>query len=197
LSTTVDRRPRARRAARSSAAETRARILAAARIAFSRAGFDQLGVREVAASAGADPAVLIRLFGSKESLFAAVAEGAFVLEAPFDGPAAGLGLRVARHLAGTKVEPRADEFDEFAFLMRSAASPTAAPLLSRALHAGLVVPLAKQLGGKDAPLRAALLTACVLGYSTLSFALGSPALEGAARAKLVERLGEALQTLVT
>jgi AcrR family transcriptional regulator len=197
LSTNVDHRRRARRAPRSTASETRAKIARAARVAFSQAGFDQLGVREIAASAGVDPAVVMRLFGSKEALFAAVAEGAFALDAPFEGPAAGLGLRVAKHLTGTKGETGPEEFDEFAFLMRSAASPTAAPLLSKALHAGFVAPLAKHLGGKDAPMRAALLTACVLGYATLRFALGSSALEEAARARLTERLGEALQTLAT
>ncbi len=200
MSTTVDRarKPsRSKRAPRSSAEETRAKILRAARIAFSHAGFDQLGVRELAASAGVDPAVVIRTFGSKEALFAAVAEGAFALEAPFEGPLATLGLRVAQHLTGPKGEPGPEEFDELAFLVRSAASPTAAPLLSAALHAGFVGPLAKLLGGPDAAMRAAVLTSCVLGFSTLRMALGSAALDGAGRARVAKRLGAALQACVS
>jgi AcrR family transcriptional regulator len=194
LSTTVDLQ--SSRPPRSTASATRAKVVAAARVAFSRTGFDQLGVREIAASAGVDPAVVIRLFGSKEALFAAVADGAFALEAPFEGHLAGLGLRIAKHLTGPKGAPGPDEFDELAFLMRSAGSPTAAPLLSKALHAGFVGPLARLLGGKDATLRAALMTACVLGYSTLRFSLGSPALDGAARARVAAQLGAMLQTLV-
>lgn len=193
MSTGVDHR-RAR--TRTPAPETRARILAVARVAFSRAGFDQVGVRELASAAGVDPAIVVRLFGSKEALFAAVAEDAFALEAPFEGPVAGLGLRVARHLCGPKAEPAPDELDEFALLMHSATSPTAAPLLSAALHAGFVEPLAKHLGGKDAPMRAALLTACVLGFATLRVAIGSPPIDAAARARLIERLGAALQACV-
>jgi AcrR family transcriptional regulator len=197
LSTHVDLKRKKKRAPRSSAVETRAKILASARIAFSQAGFDQLGVRDLAAAAGVDPAIVIRSFGSKEALFAAVAEGAFALEPPFEGPTSGLGVRIAEALTGKKDPPRADEFDEFGLLMRSAASPTAAPILSAALHAGFVAPLAKHLGGQDASMRAALITACVLGFSTLRIALGSPALEGAARARLVARLGAAIQACAT
>jgi AcrR family transcriptional regulator len=172
---------------------SRERILAAARREFSRAGFDRLGVRELAAAAEVDPAMIIRSFGSKEALFAAVAQDAFSLDGPFEGPATDLALRVAEHLTQKLPEPAPDGFDEFQFLMRSAASPAAAPLLSAALHAGFVAPLAKRLGGKEAALRAAVLTACVLGFSTLRFALGSEPLERAARRRVTERLAAALQ----
>lgn len=183
MSTHVDKKPRI------PAAETRVRILAAARLAFCRAGFDQIGVRELAADAGADPAVVIRLFVSKEALFAAVAADAFGLEPPFDGPLAGLGIRIARFLTG-KAEACDDPpaFDAFRFLLHSAASPVAAPILSRSLHESFIDPLARHLGGSDAPARAALLAATVLGFVTLRLALASPALEGA-----TERLGACLQ----
>ncbi len=192
LSTGVDKVASTKRP-RLSAAESRERILAAARREFSRAGFDQLGVRELAAAAAVDPAMIIRLFGSKEALFAAVAQGAFALEGPFTGGASGLAARIAEHLTQKPPEQAPTDFDEFQFLMRSAASPAAAPLLSAALHAGFIAPLAKILGGKEAALRAALLTACVLGFSTLRFALGSETLERAARRRISERLSAALQ----
>jgi AcrR family transcriptional regulator len=189
LSTGVDQRR-----ARVPATETRARILASSRPAFCQAGFDQLGVRELAAAANVDPAIVIRLFGSKEALFTEVAAGAFTLEAPFDNARDGLGLRVAKFLTG-KLEPQTG-FDGLAFLMRSAASPTAAPILSAALETGFVGPLAKVLGGRDARLRAAMMAACVLGFSTLRVALGSPALDAAPRARIVARLGAVLQACV-
>ena len=192
LSTAVDKVTKRARP-RSSAAESRERILSAARREFSRAGFDQLGVRELALSAEVDPAMIIRLFGSKEALFAAVAHGAFALDGPFTGDASGLAARIAEHLTQKPPEPAPSDFDEFQFLMRSAASPAAAPLLSAALHAGFIAPLSKILGGKEAAVRAALLTACVLGFSTLRFALGSDSLERAARRRVSERLAAALQ----
>jgi AcrR family transcriptional regulator len=170
----------------------RLRVLTAAGRAFCAAGYDHVGLREVAALAGTDPAIVVRLFGSKEALFTAVADDAFALEPPFDGPLDELGLRIARHLTG-KSEPAAtEEFDEFRFLLHSAASPTAAPILSAALHAGFVAPLARHLGGPDAERRAALATACVLGFVTLRVALGSARLERGANA-VITRLGAVLQ----
>ena len=176
------------------AAQTRVRIMAAARQLFCQAGFDQVGVRELAAAASVDPAVVIRLFGSKEALFAAVAADAFVLEPPFDGPLEGLGQQMAHYLTG-KIEicDTPGGFDSFRFLLRSAASPVAAPILSASLHAGFIDPLARHLGGREAGARAALLSACVLGFATLRVALTSPALEEAMPDQVAQRLGAVLQ----
>ncbi len=176
------------------AAQTRQRVLAAARRLFCQGGFDQVGVRDLAAAAGVDPAIVIRLFGSKEALFAAVAADAFALEPPFDGPLDGWGLRIAHLLTGkidrmeACTEP--DAFDAFRFLLHSAASPVAAPILSASLHACFIGPLAAHLGGEAAAVKASLVTACVLGFATLRIALTAPALETGA---VPERLGAMLQ----
>lgn len=53
------------------AQQTRERILAAAVAAFSRSGYAETGVREVAAAAGVDPALIRRYFGSKAGLLEA------------------------------------------------------------------------------------------------------------------------------
>lgn len=169
-------------------------MLAAARIAFSRAGFDHVGVREIAADAATDPAVIIRLFGSKEALFALVAADAFGLEPTFEGPIEGLGERIARHLLGSPDEkPEADGFDAFQFLLRSSSSPVAAPILSASLHASFIEPLAHKIDAAQAQARAALITAYVLGFTTLRFALTSPALDAAPVAFLIKELGDAIQ----
>lgn len=87
MSTGVDNK---RRRPRLSAEQSRARILAAARIALTRAGYDTVGVREIAEMAGVDPAMVPRLFGSKEAVFTEIADGAFSLEPSFEGPIKGL-----------------------------------------------------------------------------------------------------------
>jgi AcrR family transcriptional regulator len=195
MSTTVDKKEKAPRL---SAAESRARILSAARVAFTRAGYDTVGVREIAAAAGVDPAMVPRLFGSKEALFTLIADQAFSLEPAFDGPMEGLGERVAGHLLGPiqciKVDP--DEFDEFQFLLRSVGSPSAAPILSAALHEDFIMPLSKRMSGGDAEVRAALITAYVLGFAVLRGALGSPAIDTAEPAFMVSKLGSAIQSLL-
>ena len=53
------------------ARRTRERILAAAMAAFSRSGYAETGVREIAAEAGVDPALIRRYFGSKAGLLEA------------------------------------------------------------------------------------------------------------------------------
>jgi hypothetical protein len=53
----------------------------------------------------------------------------------------------------------------------------AAPLLSEALHQKFIAPLARRFATSDGDVRAALITAQVLGFATLRFALGSEILE--------------------
>src|SRR5258708_16553132 len=60
------------KARRRNAAATRKAILASARRAFARAGFDDVGVREIAMGAGVTAMRINRHFGSKERLFAEV-----------------------------------------------------------------------------------------------------------------------------
>lgn len=165
----------------------------AARLAFTRAGYDTVGVREIAGAAGVDPAMVPRLFGSKAALFTRVAREAFSLEPAFSGPTEGLGARVAAHLLGPMTVPEPASFDEFSFLLRSVGSPAAAPILAAALHEDFVLPLSRRLGGAEAEARAALATACVLGFAVLRAGLGSPALDDAPRGLLVARLGQAIQ----
>src|SRR5262249_57092240 len=62
-------------ARRRNAAATRGAILDSARLAFARAGYDGVGVREIAQGAGVTAMMVNRYFGSKEQLFAeAIAE---------------------------------------------------------------------------------------------------------------------------
>ncbi len=49
---------------------TRERLVASARKAFSERGFERTTVREIAAEAGVNPALINRYFGGKEQLFA-------------------------------------------------------------------------------------------------------------------------------
>src|SRR5580692_6330689 len=61
---------------RRDATATRAAILASARKAFAKSGYDGAGVREIAAGAGVTAMLVNRYFGSKEQLFAEVARDA-------------------------------------------------------------------------------------------------------------------------
>jgi AcrR family transcriptional regulator len=190
MSTPVDKKPRRERV---SSEQTRARILKAASLAFCRASYDAVGVREIAQNADVDPAMVPRLFGSKEALFRQIADEAFSLEPAFAGPVEGLGHRVAAHLLGPIRKSEPDSFDEFAFLLSSVGSPVGAPILSEALHAQFVIPLANRLGGKNAAFRAAMVTSYVMGFAVMRAALNSPSLDSTPPSLVTERLGRAIQ----
>jgi AcrR family transcriptional regulator len=173
------------------------RILAAAGGAFSRAGYDAVGVREIATLADTDAAIVIRLFGSKAELFTTLADSAFGAEDVFDGPLGTLGVRLASHLMSPMdASDDAGEANDFLLLLRSATSLTAAPILSAALHRALIGPLGQRIGSPDGAARASLVTAQVLGFSTLRFALGSPPIEDADRRMMTERLAALIQNCV-
>jgi len=64
--------PAATRPRRSDA--TRAAILAAARERFAADGYERATIRAIAETAGIDPAMVMRYYGSKEKLFATAAD---------------------------------------------------------------------------------------------------------------------------
>lgn len=194
MSTSVDNNATKRTRIPSSA--MRERVLAAAGKAFSRAGYDSLGIREIAVEAGTDPAIVMRLFGSKAGLFTQLAQQAFADEPIFAGPLEELGKRLARHLMQEPTTPTTEGTDDFQLLLRSATSLVAAPILSAALHKALIEPLGERIGGKQGAPRAALVVAQVMGFATLRFGLGSPAIEAGDRASTTRLLAQAIQRCV-
>ncbi|NEX91457.1 helix-turn-helix domain-containing protein [Caulobacter sp. 17J65-9] len=74
-------------------------ILAAARRLFARDSYEQVGMRDVGAAAGVDPALIVRYFGGKEGLFAAVLAASHDPKELFVGDRADIGERVARAVA--------------------------------------------------------------------------------------------------
>jgi len=175
-----------------SSAATRAALLAAARALFSEAGYEHVGVREVAARAGVNAALVSRYYGSKRGLFAAAVAESFTVGDLLVGDRATLGDRLARYLAGR----RRAGFDPTLVVLRSAASPEAGPLLREALDLQVVRPLAAWLGGPDAEARAGLVVALLFGVAVSRDVLGVAPL-GADRADtLAAFLGPPLQRLV-
>jgi AcrR family transcriptional regulator len=195
MSTTVDNKSRKRKnRPRSSSAETRARVLEIARVAFCEASFDHVGIREIAARGSTDPAIIMRLFGSKEALFEEVARSAFDLEAAFEVKIEEMGAAIAELLLSSEKSINGPgEFEPFHLLLHSVSSPVAAPIVSASLHAGFVRPLATHIGETSAEGRAALVTACVLGFVTMRFALRSPALQEPAVEALRPKFAAAIQ----
>ena len=79
---------------------TRAAILAAAQALFAEQGYERTTVRDVAARAEIDPALVIRYFGSKEGLFARAAVFDLALPDLSAADRAGFGRALVRHFLG-------------------------------------------------------------------------------------------------
>jgi AcrR family transcriptional regulator len=171
------------------AAATRVAILASARRAFARAGYDGAGVREIAAGAGVTAMLVNRYFGSKEALFGEVI--ADTMREPVILSAESLAAPdFAEALVRALVQvtaPEANPLDGFLILLHSASSPRAAEIGREWIARGHQATLESAIGGADAAERAALFLALVAGVQVIRQMLVMPALADA-DPKTLERL---------
>jgi AcrR family transcriptional regulator len=177
--------PRAR-----NAAATRAAILASARQAFARAGYDGAGVREIAEGAGVTAMLVNRYFGSKEQLFAEVvadimANPIILTEKTLKSEHGGDDM--AEALVGITAAGGA-RLDGFQIMCRSAASPAAAEIGRQQIEAHYHKALTAALPGPHASERAALLLAFVAGVQIMRQMIGLEALAKCPPATLVRLL---------
>jgi AcrR family transcriptional regulator len=180
------------------AAATRAAILASARKAFARAGYDGAGVREIAGGAGVTAMLVNRYFGSKEQLFAEVLAdtmsapvilSAEVLasENPSERMAAALiALTEAGHPA----------LDGFLIMLHSSSSARAAEIGREQIERHYHQLLTEALDGELAPQRAAIVFALVAGFQVMRQMIGLSALADADPAALMKLLAPLFEQLV-
>jgi AcrR family transcriptional regulator len=177
------------------AASTRAAILAAARRAFSGAGYDSVGVRDIAAGAGVTAALVNRYFGSKKSLFAeAVLEEKGIGEL-LTGDRRTAGARLAAMMLDKDPHGKGGG-DPLLAILRSAPDPEAAGVVREWLQKVMVGPIAKWLGGPDAETRASVMVSTLLGFIILRQAIGLPGLSASRGNMLREMMSAALQSQI-
>ncbi|MEJ1970340.1 MAG: TetR/AcrR family transcriptional regulator [Rhizomicrobium sp.] len=190
-------RPGRRRNAR----DTRAAILVSARRAFTRFGYDGVGVREIAEGAGVTAMLVNRYFGSKERLFADVvaatmAEPGILTDRVTKQrqDVASLGADIAAELMA-KTAPGDTPLDGFLIMLRSASNERAAAIWREQIERHYQKTLTDMLPGAMAPERAALLLALVSGFQMMRQVIGVPALaqaNAAALSKLLARICQAV-----
>jgi AcrR family transcriptional regulator len=157
--------PRAR-----NATQTRADILAAARVRFGSDGYERTTLRAVAADVGIDPALVIRYFGSKQELFAAAAE--FTLDLP--DLTAVHPDDVADALLPSFFAVWEDDTTFVALLRAAMTSPTAADTMRR-IFATQVAPKLATITPDNPAQRAGLMGAFVVGLAATRYVLANPA----------------------
>ena len=171
---------------------TRKTIFESAGKLFANHGYDGTSVRDIAADAAIDPALVIRYFGSKDALFAEVSD--FRLNMPPVNSS-------MRSIAGPLLAQKFLEIWEgpeagggFTVLLRSAASNEAAANRLRDVFAKQVVPTISALAGPDkAEVRAGLVTSHMLGLALCRYILKPPPVATMPPEVIVSQVGKAVQ----
>jgi AcrR family transcriptional regulator len=148
---------------------TRGRLIAAARQIFSEHGYERTTVRQIAAVAGVNPALINRYFGGKEQLFAGALAGHFF-----------------RRWEG-------DEKDDLLrVLIRTAATNQEAAARIRTIFSGQVLAMVEAVAGPErARERAALIATQILGLAYARYVLGLSG-EDVSRETIQVMVGETL-----
>ena len=162
--------PKGRTGRRPGTPDTREAILTEARRQFATRGYDATSLRGIAADAKVDPALLIHYFGTKEGLFTA----ATGLPARLSDLFAGLDGSDVHESADALVRGYLQVVDSdqsrnaILALVRSAVSQEkAAAMLREFLTAELLSVIAGWTQAPDAPLRASLVAAQLVGIAML------------------------------
>ncbi|MFC9252097.1 TetR/AcrR family transcriptional regulator [Amycolatopsis thailandensis] len=178
------------------AAATRQAILEAAITAFTRHGYDGVGLREIAAAAGVTAILINRYFGSKEALFTEVVDVSFAQPTMVPKePADDLAALTARALV-ERTAPEADHLGPFELLLKSAANPRAAEIMREGIRKHVGARFTDALSGAHAEERAELGLALLAGTWLMRRIIGTPALREADPEQLTAQVAHVLAAIV-
>lgn len=184
---------------RSGDADTRGEILEAARKLFTAQGFDRTSMREVARSAGVDPALVHHYFDNKTGLFAAALEFPFdpsdVLEMLTKEPVETLGERLVRLYLQVWDGPGSASI--IAVFKSATTNEHAAAMLREFMTATLLKGIAASLDVEQQELRASLCASQIVGVAVLRNIIGFQPLVQTDIDTLVAWLGPTLQRYLT
>ncbi|MBB1152427.1 MULTISPECIES: TetR/AcrR family transcriptional regulator [Amycolatopsis] len=179
-----------------SGAESKQRILDAARALFREHGYGGTTVRAVAGEAGVDPGMVFYFFGTKQGLFAAAIEMSAqvppALEEVFAGGLDGLGERIVRTLV-----KNLDASGRTPLAMLSRAGDPADALLREYIDREITGRLANLLDTPDAAFRAGMVNVQLLGIAVARYVVRIEPMASASIDELVSRFGPLVQRCLT
>lgn len=170
---------------------TREAIENAARALFAAQGFEKTTVREIGAQAGIDPSMVMRYFGSKDALFAHVAEPDLQLPDLEDVDSAEIGARLVRHFLD---QWEGSAGGGMAVLLRSAASNVEAAERLQTIFRTQVSPVIARAGPPEtAAKRAGLVASQLLGLALTRYVLRLPPVVALGSEEIVASVGETIR----
>ena len=168
--------------------DTRDQILGVARRLFATRGYDATSLRGIATDAKVDPALLIHYFGTKEGLFTAATGLPTGLSEVFAGQQGQTLRDFAESLVRSYLRFVDSDQSRNAILalVRSAVSnEKAAAMLREFLSAELLPVIASRTGHENAPLRASLVAAQLMGVAMLRHVVRLDSVAGATADEIV------------
>ncbi|NIK61977.1 TetR family transcriptional regulator [Kribbella shirazensis] len=173
---------------------TRAAIRAAARERFAADGYERATIRAIAAHAGIHPSMVMRYFGNKEQLFAAVAEFDLQLPDPQSIAPADAGWVLVRHFLD-----RWEGDDTLLALLRAAVTHTSAAERMQAAFTNQLTALIERLTPEpaQAATRAGLVATQMLGLALSRHVLQIPSMTELDREAVVAWLGPTVHRYIT
>jgi AcrR family transcriptional regulator len=148
---------------------TRRAIVDAARAMFAARGYEQTTIRAVAARAGVDASMVMRYFQSKAGLFAAAVTTDLQVPDLRSVSAGHRGEVLVRYFVDRWEGPVAD--DKLIALLRTAVTSEAVAGQVQAIMGQRLAERIAALGGEQAPGRAALIAAQLLGLALCRYIL--------------------------
>jgi AcrR family transcriptional regulator len=175
-------------------------IRAAALEQFTKCGYERATIREIAATAGVDPALVLHYFGSKDQLLVAALEFPVnpreMVSELLAGGVEGLGERLLRRALGVWTSEHGG--GTMVGLIRAAASQDEAARMMKEFFAREVLGrVVKSLGKPQPELRAALLASQMIGLAMARFVIRFEPIASASVDDMVSWYAPTLQRYLT
>lgn len=175
---------------------TRAAILKAAQELFAELGYDRATVRDVAARAAIDPAMVMRYFGSKDELFARATVVDLKLPDLSRITPPQFGDALIRHFLDVWEGPSSN--GSLTILLRASASNDEIAAKTRGVFAGQVLPMLAQIADRaEFATRAGLISSQLLGLALCRYVLKVPPVVAMTPEQIIKGVGPVLQRYIT
>jgi len=177
------------------ATATRNAILAAAVDKFAEAGYDGVGVREIAGAAGVTAMLVNRYFGSKEQLFVEAVETSFAPATYVADDATDLATTTAAALVGRTAE-QTEGMAPFLIMLRSSSNARATEIVRDAIERHVGKRLTRHLTGPGRAVRADVLLSVISGVLLMRQVVGTRALNAPSSDQLQDVLEVVFDAIV-
>lgn len=177
------------------ASATREAILTSAIRNFARAGYDGVGVRDIAGEAGVTAMLVNRYFGSKEQLFAEAVETSFA-PAVFIAEDPGAVARDAATALVARSASGADDLAPFLIMLRSASNPRSAEVVRDAIERHVGRRLAGLLPVPGRGIRSDVVLSVISGVLLMRRVVGTRALNECDAEQLVDVLEAVFEAII-